>query len=83
MLSPCTLSPRCVHAQVENDETAELQKEIGILKECHSPYIVAYKGSFEKDGNMWVRAMYMLVCTRVYMCTHIKYMQLARKDVSV
>jgi serine/threonine protein kinase len=42
--------------QLQNDEseTSDLQKEINILKHCHSPYIVAYKGSFAKDGKIWI-----------------------------
>jgi serine/threonine-protein kinase 24/25/MST4 len=41
--------------EVEGEDFTELQKEINILKECKSPYIVEYRGSFEKDGNIWVR----------------------------
>ena len=40
--------------EVENEDTAELQKEISILKECNSEHIVRYKGSYEKDGNVWI-----------------------------
>src|SRR4051794_9160694 len=40
--------------EVENEDTAELQKEINILKECNSDFIVRYKGSYEKDGNIWI-----------------------------
>lgn len=40
--------------EIENEETAELQKEINILRECASPYIVSYKGSFERDGKIWI-----------------------------
>ena len=43
--------------EVENDDTAELQKEINILKECHSDFVVAYKGTFMKDKNIWVRPL--------------------------
>ena len=41
--------------EVENDDTAELQKEINILRECDSDYIVRYKGSYLRDGRIWVR----------------------------
>jgi len=40
--------------EMDSEDTAELQKEINILKECHSEHIVAYKGSFEKDRNIWI-----------------------------
>ena len=40
--------------EVENEDTVELQKEINILRECDSDYIVRYKGSYEKDGNVWI-----------------------------
>lgn len=36
--------------EVENEDTAELMKEINILRECSSPHIVQYKGSYSKDG---------------------------------
>lgn len=35
-------------------EIQSLQKEIQILKECQSPYIVKYYGSFYKNGNLWL-----------------------------
>lgn len=40
--------------EVENEDTVELQKEINILKECDCEYIVRYKGSYRKDGNIWI-----------------------------
>lgn len=40
--------------EVENEDTIELQKEINILKECDCEYIVRYKGSYRKDGNIWI-----------------------------
>ena len=44
--------------EVENEDTAELQKEINILRECDSNSIVRYKGSYEKDGNVWIAMEY-------------------------
>ena len=41
--------------EVDKDSTRELQKEINILKECHSEYVVAYYGSYEEKTNIWVR----------------------------
>jgi hypothetical protein len=32
----------------------DLQKEIDILRDCNSEYVVQYKGTFYKDGNIWV-----------------------------
>lgn len=40
--------------EVENEDTVELQKEINILKECDCEWIVRYKGSYRKDGNIWI-----------------------------
>lgn len=41
--------------EIEGDEdTSELEGEINILKNCKSPFIVSYKGSFQKDGNIWI-----------------------------
>ena len=44
--------------EVENEDTLELMKEINILKECNSDYIVRYKGSYEHDGNIWIAMEY-------------------------
>lgn len=49
--------------EVEGEDYTELQKEINILKECKSPYIVEYRGSFEKDGNIWVGTGFFRVLT--------------------
>jgi len=40
--------------EVENEDTIELQKEINILRECDCEWIVRYKGSYRKDGNVWI-----------------------------
>jgi len=40
--------------QVESDETSDLMREIAILKDCKSKYVVAYKGSFEYEGCIWI-----------------------------
>jgi len=37
----------------END-LSEVEKEIKILKQCKSPYIVDYHGSFKKDKKLWI-----------------------------
>jgi len=39
---------------VESEDTSELKKEIAILKNCKSDHVVAYKGSYEKEGEMWI-----------------------------
>jgi hypothetical protein len=38
---------------VEND-ISELMKEIDILQECQCAEIVAYKGAYQKDEDLWV-----------------------------
>lgn len=35
-------------------DMSDMQKEIDILRKCHSPYVVSYRGSFAKDGDLWV-----------------------------
>ena len=35
-------------------ELNSLKKEIIILKECHSPYIIQYYGSYFKDETLWL-----------------------------
>lgn len=47
--------------EVENEDTLELMKEINILKECNSDYIVRYKGSYEHDSNIWIAMEYWSV----------------------
>jgi serine/threonine protein kinase len=38
---------------VESD-TKELEKEILILMQCKSPYIVSYHGAYQKDNKLWI-----------------------------
>lgn len=45
---------KILNLQHEDSNIADLQKEINILKQCTSPYIVAYKGSFVKESNLWI-----------------------------
>lgn len=33
----------------------DLMKEITILKECRSDFIIRYYGSYYKEGDLWVR----------------------------
>lgn len=40
--------------EVENEDTTALVREIHILSQCHSKYIVAYKGAYEKDQHVWI-----------------------------
>ena len=49
------------HLQLQGEaaaDSSELRKEINILKSCQSPYIVAYKGSYFKDGKLWIAMEY-------------------------
>ncbi len=39
---------------VESD-LQEIVKEISIMKQCDSPYIVKYFGSYFKDADLWVK----------------------------
>ncbi len=43
----------CKIVAVEND-ISEVEKEINILRQCESPHIVSYFGSYKKDSNLWV-----------------------------
>lgn len=45
---------KVLESEDESDDTSDLQKEINILKTCSSPYVVAYIGTYEKDGNIWI-----------------------------
>jgi len=42
----------------EDADTTDLVKEIKILKDCQSPYVVSYKGTWEKDGQCWIAMEY-------------------------
>lgn len=37
-----------------NGEFASIKREIAILRECKSPYIVSYYGSYFKDSKLWL-----------------------------
>ena len=37
-----------------DSELNDLMKEITILKECNSDYIIRYYGSYYKEGDLWV-----------------------------
>lgn len=39
-------------------ESGSLEREVAILKQCKSPYIVNFHGSFEKEGNIWLAMEY-------------------------
>lgn len=55
----------------EDEDTKELEKEIAILEQCHSPYIVSYKGTFKKDGKIWIVMEYCgggSVCDLMAIC---------------
>ncbi len=42
---------------VESD-LQEIVKEISIMKQCDSPYIVKYFGSYFKDADLWVKEIH-------------------------
>lgn len=44
---------------IEDEDFEEILKEIEIMKECSSPYVVTYYGSYWKreENEMWVSAM--------------------------
>lgn len=48
---------------IEND-SKDLQREIDILSECKSPYVVEYKGSYLKDNDMWVSIVGAKICKK-------------------
>mmetsp|Transcript_22269 Transcript_22269/g.19112 ORF Transcript_22269/g.19112 Transcript_22269/m.19112 type:complete len:121 (+) Transcript_22269:74-436(+) len=37
-----------------NGDLSSIKREIKIMKECNSPYIVSYYGSFLKDAKLWL-----------------------------
>lgn len=60
--------------EIEADDIQELKREISILKHCHSPFIVSYKGTFEKDNQMWIVMEYCgagSVCDLMQICERV------------
>ena len=55
-------------------DSLKLRKEIRTLRQCHSPFIVGYKGAFHKQDNVWIIMEY--VYTHRY--THIHPYRRAR-----
>lgn len=45
---------KVLEADDADGDATDLIKEINILKQCNSVFIVSYKGSYEKDGNIWI-----------------------------
>ena len=45
----------CAVKEVPVDDFRQLEKEINVLKQCRSEWIVAYYGSYHQDGDIWVR----------------------------
>jgi len=41
-----------------DDDRAFLETELAILEQCHSPFIVSYKGTYRKEGNLWIVTEY-------------------------
>ena len=37
-----------------NGDISSLRREITILKECRSQYVVSYYGSYFKENNLWL-----------------------------
>jgi hypothetical protein len=54
---------------VESD-LQEIVKEISIMKQCDSPYIVKYFGSYFKDADLWVEQDTMFDKIR---CRNVEY----------
>ncbi len=38
----------------DEKESADLRKEINFLRQCSSPYIVAYRGAFVRGSKIWI-----------------------------
>jgi serine/threonine protein kinase len=54
--------------------SADLQKEVNILKDCHSEFVVAYKGTFEKDDKIWIAMEYCgggSLCDLISICERV------------
>ncbi len=50
---------------VESD-LQEIVKEISIMKQCDSPYIVRYFGSYFKDADLWVKEIHQKSILFIY-----------------
>eukprot|EP00960_Hanusia_phi_P035654 751850-Hanusia_phi.AAC.1 len=45
-----------------DSDMSPLEREIEILKQCDSPYIVRYLGSYIKDNDLWISMEYVSYC---------------------
>lgn len=57
--------------EVENEDNENMRREINILKECYSPFIVAYKGTYQKDNQVWIVMEYCVagsICDLMAIC---------------
>ena len=61
--------------QFQGRDSLKLRKEIKILQQCNSPYVVGYKGAFQKASNVWIVMEYcaagslsdvMQICQRTF-----------------
>jgi serine/threonine protein kinase len=57
--------------EIDAEDTANLQREIHILRECDCDYIVRYKGAFRKENHIWIVMEYCgagSVCDLMAIC---------------
>ena len=58
---------RLVAIKIVNDiqDREDITKEINILKDCKSDYIIRYYGSYYKDDNLWVCCLFREMISRL------------------
>lgn len=57
--------------EIDSEDTIALVKEIRILRDCSSSYVVQYKGSWRKDSSIWIVMEYCgagSVCDLMAIC---------------
>eukprot|EP00842_Homolaphlyctis_polyrhiza_P001359 jgi/Hompol1/2223/HPOL_002145-RA len=53
------MARKIIHIEAKNSVRKQILRELQILGECNSPYIVSYYGAFQSDGNISICMEFM------------------------
>ena len=55
----CHLNSKLIHLEVKPLIRTQILRELSVLDECNSPYIVGFYGAFNSDGEISICMEYM------------------------